>query len=181
MKVFDAHMREVESPDERLGRLRSESLPVAHRWVVDEPELTEERVVAEYPETGGRDVAVVVVSPERGHWETLWPDGSPCPWDGEPSEWWPRDAPVPSLWEVLRWEPYTAEELEERRLMEERREALAREQGAREAMLLALPGEQAAQDDALCALYELAEAQREVIESQDDAICAVYEMMAGGE
>ncbi len=31
----------------------------------------------------------------------------------------------------------------------------------------------------LCALYELCEAQRAVIEEQDDAICAVYEMIGG--
>lgn len=177
MRVFDEAMREVAEPDLSAGRVSSELLPVVHRWVVDEPAVEREEVVAYYPETGGFDVRTVVEVPERGHWETAWAGGGACPWDGEPSEWWPRDEPVPSLWEVGVYAPYAPEELEERRLLEERRAALERAQADREAMLLALPGEQAAQDDALCALYELCEAQREVIESQDDAICAVYEMM----
>lgn len=75
--------------------------------------------------------------------------------------------PEEPLWEdVLRWVPYTEAEREE-----------AREAAERGAALGSLHADQAAQDDALCALYEMCEAQAKVIAEQDDAICAVYEMI----
>lgn len=180
MRVFDEGMREVPEPDLSAGRVERRRVPVGLAWVVDEPELTEERVVAEYPETGGRDVAVAVVSPERGHWEASWGFGGACPYDEEVPADWPH-GPCETSWEVGVWVPYTEPELAERAAREAEAEAGRIAHERREAMLGALPSEQAAQDDALCALYEMCEAQRAVIDSQDDAICAVYEMMAGGE
>ena len=133
-------------PDPEAGGSVARSVAVVHSWVVDEPARVVEEVVAYYPETGGRDVELVVEVPEQGHWETV-------------------------------WVPWTGEELAERARLAAEAEAAREAFEAREVWLASAPGEQAAQDDAICALYELCEAQRGVIESQDDAICAVYEMI----
>ncbi len=178
MMVFDEGMRALADPDLSEGRVERRRVPVRLSWAVDEPEVAEERVVAEYPETGGRDVELAVVSPERGHWEASWAYATPCPYDvGVPADW-PHEA-CATTWEVGVWVPLTEEERAERARLEREAEAERAASEGREAMLAALPSEQAAQDDALCALYELCEAQRAVIEEQDDAICAVYEMIGG--
>lgn len=165
-------------PDPGSGRAVPRRVAVAHRWVVDAPAVAHEEVVAYYPETGGRDVSLVVEVPEQGHWETFLEDGSRPAFSGPtPPDDMSGLGEVRDSWEAAVWVPWTEAELEEMAAREAERARAQAGLAAREAMLLALPGEQAAQDDALCALYELAEAQREVIESQDDAICAVYEMM----
>ena len=84
---------------------------------------------------------------------------------------------VPGTWDVEVWVPWTGEELAERARLAAEAEAAREAFEAREVWLDSAPAEQASQDDAICALYELCEAQREVMESQDDAICAVYEMI----
>lgn len=165
-------------PDASLGRGVARAVAVRHLWVVDEGPAYEERVVAEYPETGGRDVELVEVSPGRGHWETQDASGSPVAYDGPlPPEEMSGLGEVPGTWEVAVWVPWTDAELAERAALAEQ-EAAAREAfEGRKRWIGQAPAEQAAQDDAICALYELCEAQREVMESQDDAICAVYEMI----
>lgn len=165
-------------PDASLGRGVARAVAVVHRWEVDEEPLYEERVVAEYPETGGRDVELVEVSPGRGHWETEDASGSPVAYDGPlPPEEMSGLGEVPGTWDVEVWVPWTGEELAERARLAAEAEAAREAFEAREVWLACAPDEQAAQDDAICALYELCEAQREVMESQDDAICAVYEMI----
>lgn len=165
-------------PDASLGRGVARAVAVVHRWEVDEEPLYEERVVAEYPETDGRDVELVEASPGRGHWETEDASGSPVAYDGPlPPEEMSGLGEVPGTWDVEVWVPWTGEELAERARLAEEAEAAREAFEAREAWLACAPGEQAAQDDAICALYELCEAQRGVMESQDDAICAVYEMI----
>lgn len=165
-------------PDASLGRGVARAVAVRHLWVVDEEAVYEERVVAEYPETGGRDVELVEASPGRGHWETQDASGSPVAYDGPlPPEEMSGLGEVPGTWDVEVWVPWTGEELAERARLAAEAEAAREAFEAREVWLDSAPAEQAAQDDAICALYELCEAQREVMESQDDAICAVYEMI----
>lgn len=165
-------------PDASLGRGVARAVAVRHLWVVDEEAVYEERVVAEYPETGGVDVALVEVSPGSGHWETTDASGLPVAYDGPlPPEEMSGLGEVPGTWDVEVWVPWTGEELAERARLAAEAEAAREAFEAREVWLDSAPDEQAAQDDAICALYELCEAQREVMESQDDAICAVYEMI----
>ncbi len=165
-------------PDASLGRGVARSVAVRHLWVVDEEAVYEERVVAEYPETGGVDVALVEVSPGSGHWETTDASGLPVAYDGPlPPEEMSGLGEVPGTWDVEVWVPWTGEELAERARLAAEAEAAREAFEGRERWIGQAPAEQAAQDDAICALYELCEAQREVMESQDDAICAVYEMI----
>lgn len=167
-------------PDPDAGRSVARSVAVVHSWVVDEPARVVEEVVAYYPETGGRDVELVVEVPEQGHWETRMADGREPAFQGPlPPEEMSGLGEVPGTWEVAVWVPWTEAEIAERAALAEEAEAAREAYEQRELWLACAPDEQAAQDDAICALYELCEAQREVMESQDDAICAVYEMMGG--
>ncbi len=165
-------------PDPETGGSVARSVAVVHSWVVDEPARVVEEVVAYYPETGGGDVELVVEVPEQGHWETRMADGREPAFRGPlPPEEMSGLGEVPGTWDVEVWVPWTGEELAERARLAAEAEAAREAFEAREVWLASAPGEQAAQDDAICALYELCEAQRGVIESQDDAICAVYEMI----
>ena len=143
-------------PDASLGRGVARAVAVRHLWVVDEEAVYEERVVAEYPETGGVDVALVEVSPGSGHWETTDASGLPVAYDGPlPPEEMSGLGEVPGTWEVAVWVPWTDGELAERAALAEQ-EAAAREAfEGRERWIGQAPAEQAAQDDAICAVYEM--------------------------
>ena len=91
MRILDMNGNEITNPDFSLGRLEEEKLFVAHHEAV---EATEEKghyeVVAEYPETGGKDVEWLVDVPAVETREA---------WD--------------EYEDVLRYIPYSEEELEE--------------------------------------------------------------------
>lgn len=91
MRILDMNNNEIASPDLTMGRLEKESLLIQHHEAREAiKEVGRYEVVAEYPETGGKDVAWVVDVP-----------GVPAcdAWD--------------EYEEIMRYIPYTAEELEE--------------------------------------------------------------------
>lgn len=91
MRILDMNNNEIASPDLALGRLEKESLLIQHHEAREAiKEVGRYEVVAEYPETGGKDVVWVVDVP-----------GVPAcdAWD--------------EYEEIMRYIPYTAEELEE--------------------------------------------------------------------
>lgn len=135
MKIYDEDFNVIESPDLEAGCTVAESRRITHRWVVDVAEETHEEVVAEYPETGGKDVAVVVDVAERGHWETRTENGDPVDYDGEIPDDWPHDAEVPGVEEYLLYRPYTEEELAEIGREKEERERAEAEAAAQAAVL----------------------------------------------
>lgn len=173
MRIVDAEGAEVESPDLSLGHLVADRLLIARHPAV---EAVEEQghweTVAEYPETGGRDVVWAVDV------ETV-----------EAAEAWDE-------WEdVWRYVPYTPEELaeiereraeaeaaaeearkkaEEARKKEEERDAIT---DATPARFEAVEAVQLDHDEAVASLYEAVSASR--IET-DEAIVALYESMIGG-
>lgn len=162
-------------PDPDAGRSVARSVAVVHSWVVDEPARVVEREVAYYPETGGRDVELVVEVPEQGHWETRMEDGREPAFHGPVPSWEMSGlGEVADTWEVAVWLPWTEAELAERARLAAEAEAAREAHEGRERWLASAPSEQAAQDDAICALYE---AQLAMQEEQDAAICALYEMM----
>lgn len=168
----------VAEPDPASGRAVPRRVPVVHRWVVDAPAVAHEEVVAYYPETGGRDVELVVEVPEQGHWETALEDGSRPPFPGPtPPDDMSGLGEVPDSWEAQVWVPWTEAELAEMEARRAEAEAAALALAERERWLASAPDEQAAQDDAICALYELCEAQGAVMDEQDEALCALYEMI----
>lgn len=173
MRIVDAEGAEVESPDLSLGHLVADRLLIARHPAV---EAVEEQghweTVAEYPETGGRDVvwAVDVEAVEAAEAWDEWED-------------------------VWRYVPYTPEELaeiereraeaeaaaeearkkaEEARKKEEERDAIT---DATPARFEAVEAVQLDHDEAVASLYEAVAASR--IET-DEAIVALYESMIGG-
>lgn len=133
MIVYDESGERLDNYDLDAGRVRIEDRDVLHRWVVDAEEEGEWAIVAEYPETGGKDVEWRVTSPEEGHWETVDAESGNvvADFDGTLSDDWPHDAPVSDIFEYAIYHPYSEEELEERE--KQRQEA---EYASRQAMQL---------------------------------------------
>ena len=91
MRILDANNNEITSPDLALGRLEKESLLIQHHEAIAAiEEVGHYEVVAEYPETGGKDVKWVVDIPGVSARDA---------WD--------------EYEEIMRYIPYTAEELAE--------------------------------------------------------------------
>lgn len=116
MIVFDETGEVIEDYDLEKGQVTTEHKDVMHRWIVDNPEEGEWETIAEYPETGGRDVEWKVTSEEVGHWETIDADTEePIEhFDGVIADDWPHDHPVEDVFEYGIYRPYTPEELVER-------------------------------------------------------------------
>lgn len=120
MIVYDkktGQKKEGFTHDPELGELKAETIPVWHRWIVDKPAVMQEQVVAEYPETGGKDIEYVVVEPEEGHWQTYDANGDVVKdYDGEYDEKWPHGTDgIYGEFTYGLYTPYTAEEIEKRR------------------------------------------------------------------
>lgn len=187
MKVFDENWNEIESPDLEVGAVEMESVDVIHTWIVDSPEQSHERVLAVYPETGGKDVEIVIDEPEQGHWETRGMDGNLLPCDDVPDDL-SKDNPVQCVWDALRYRLLTEEELSQRAEQRKRKEEERELKEQREAFLESAPERltaaeecQSEADDALCALYEESLQQQTILSEQDDAICELYELVRGGD
>lgn len=113
MIIYDESGERLDSYDTDAGSVRIEEKAVLHRWAVDAEEAGEYVTVAEYPETGGKDVEWRVTSPEEGHWETVDAESGEAvaDYDGVVPEDLPHDVETPDIWEYGVYVPYTEEEL----------------------------------------------------------------------
>lgn len=176
MLILDESGAVVADPDLESGRVVERALAVTVSWAVDEPERGHEEVVAEYPETGGRDVAWVVDEPERGHWEASDAAGGPVElWDGEVPHDWPHELPMADVWRYGVYVPYTGAELAEVAAERRAAEEAARAAAEREAWLAAAPGEL---DDAQQAVAELGVVAADTALTMEDLLDAVAEIGA---
>ena len=90
MRILDVNNLEITNPDLNLGHLEPDKIFLRHHAAVEPTaEVGHYEVIALYPETGGKDVAWVVDVP-----------GTPA------KEAWDEYE------EILRYIPYTPEELE---------------------------------------------------------------------
>ena len=173
MRIVDAEGAEVESPDLSLGHLVADRLLIARHPAV---EAVEEQghweTVAEYPETGGRDVvwAVDVEAVEAAEawdeWEDVWRYVLYTP--EELAEIERERAEAEAAAEEAR------KKAEEARKKEEERDAIT---DATPARFEAVEAVQLDHDEAVASLYEAVAASR--IET-DEAIVALDESMIGG-
>ena len=165
MVIFDEDMNELENPDLDNGILDSKYVSVYHQYVVDVPAEFHEEIVAEYPETGGKDVAIVYDVEEQGHWETRFTEtGELTDFDGFIDDAWPRDALIEDAKEISIYRPLTQEEIEANKQYE-----LAEQQRIENEQLVeAMP-------DLLCAMYEENLQLKETIDQQEEVLCAMYE------
>lgn len=122
MIVYDEDGIRLDDFDETTGRVEIATKDVVHKYVVDTEEQGHYQTIAEYPETGGKDVEWRVTSPEEGHWETVDSDTGEAvtDFDGVVPGDLPHDVETPDIWEYGVYVPYTAEELAQ---MEEDRAA----------------------------------------------------------
>lgn len=186
MRTYDEDMNPVESPDLEAGWLAARERIVVHRWVVDVEEQGHDEVIAEYPETGGKDVAWVVDVEEKGHWETRTVSGEAVEFDGEVPDGLPHDSEIADVEQYAVYTPYTPDELAEiAREMEEAERAKA-DAEAREAYLAgaparteALEGGQEEQMDALAELGALAAGSAVTLEDVLNAVAELGAMVAG--
>lgn len=155
MVILDKGGNVVDSPDYDSGRVEYEQMLVTHHYVVDTEEKGHWETIAEYPETGGKDVEWCIDEQEVGHWETLDGNGKPVEhYDGIVPEGMSHDCDVPDVWHFGRYIEYTPEELEQI-------EAAKRESEEAAAQVAAIPDRINSIDDqltniqlALVGLYE---------------------------
>ena len=114
MVVYDENGKKIEDYDLNKGYLTRKSKSVEHQWVVDSEEQGEWVTIREYPETDGKDVEWRVTAAERGHWKTTDANGvEVADFDGNISDDWPHDIPVPNIFEYTVYHAYTNTELAE--------------------------------------------------------------------
>lgn len=110
MRILDEKGRSVDSPDMDAGRLVEGSRPIYHRFEVTQHEQGHYETVAEYP-NGGKDVAWVVDVPEEGVWRTYDDDGNELEDAPQVPDGAPREIEVPDLERVMRYIPFTEDEI----------------------------------------------------------------------
>lgn len=114
MIVYNESGNRIEEYDINKGYLTRKSKSVEHQWVVDSEEQGEWVTIKEYPETGGKDVEWRVTVAESGHWKTTDAEGKEVEeFDGNISDDWPHDMPVPDIFEYAVYHAYTNAELAE--------------------------------------------------------------------
>lgn len=150
------------------GRLYDAEIGFTATYETISPEVTEQRVVREYP-NGGKDVEIVVISPEVGKWVVETDGGEDVTGLVDVPQWAQRsDSPVHFVDSVRIFHQWTPGESDDMAANEKRRELL-------DNMLES--GFVDGTDDAICELYEISLAQQDVMDEQDAAICALYEMI----
>lgn len=175
MRIYDEDFSIVESPDLDAGSISIGSRRIFHRWVVDAEERSHEEVIAEYPETGGKDVSIVVDVEEQGHWETRTESGDEVDYDGTIPDDWPHDAAIENVEEYMLYRVYTDDELAEiaeRKRLDDEARAKAAE---REAFLSAAPERI---DDTEQAVAELGVLAAGSVTTLDDVLDAIAELGA---
>lgn len=138
MIVFDEYDNIIDNPDLNLGYIEKKLIPVIHKYIVDEPAITHEVVIREYPETGGKDVEIVVDVPEQGHWETTDQNGKPITEFNGSLVGFPKDRPIEDTWEYGLYIPYTEDELAQR---DEELEKMSEETEKREEFMQNAPSQ----------------------------------------
>lgn len=118
MNTFDKEMNFIESPDLEKGYLTKKTIELTWNYVLESEEEGHWEVIAEYPETGGKDVEWAIDVPEVGHWDAKYEDGAPVDmehYDGEeqPDESWDKTTVYTTPWTYQLYTPYTSEELEQ--------------------------------------------------------------------
>lgn len=143
MLIIDEKTREILKDfklDENKGVLFQEQLPVFYRYILEEPAEYEEVVVAEYPETGGKDVEYREIKAEKGHWEMLNEKGEILDYPIQIEiEYFGKDEIVQDILSLNIYHAYTAEELAKIKAQEEERIRQEEEAAKKEAIFNALP------------------------------------------
>lgn len=150
----------IEDPDLNLGYIYSSDLNVKYRYILEKPAEYKDVVIAEYPETGGKDIIQEVVSPEVGHWEMLNEDDEVLPYPiTVNTNGFPKEVEIPDILQLEVYHKYTEFELEEVERQKKEAEEAAKEAQEKQEIMDAMPGRvddlETAQDDVILLLADI--------------------------
>ena len=109
--ILNENGKEITNPDFNLGYITQDKTLVFISWVVDEPAVTKQVVIKEYP-NGGKDVKTETVVPEKGHWEVVDENGKPVKGYEVPDNL-QHGTDIPDYFYFERYKLYTPEQLEQ--------------------------------------------------------------------
>ena len=159
--IIDEITKEViTDPDLDAGILLDSEMPVWYQYILEQAATYQEIVVAEYPETGGKEVEYEEVTPEIGHWEMTDKEGNILPYEiSIDTDFLPKDEKLPDTLYFQVYHTYTPEELEEQRKEAEEAERLEKEMREKQETMDAIPGRvdeiESAQDDVILLLADI--------------------------
>ena len=166
----DVFERYENEPDLSMGQIIVKYRKVIYVYQITKEEISHEEVIAEYPETGGKDVEIIVDSPEEGFWEIrdFYTNEKIGIDDSFIDDSCPHDAILQSEIPYDVFVPFTPEELEEN-LKQQKQFELEQQQKLENDQLLGdMP-------DILCAMYEENLQLKDTIDQQEEVLCAMYE------
>lgn len=161
MIIIDELTKEVlTDPNLELGEVTSVRIDVAYHYVVEQAAKYEEVIVAEYPDTGGKDVEMRLVSPEIGYWEMLDKEGTVLPYEIElDTAHLPKDENTADIITIGVYHTYTSIELEEIEKQKQEAEKAAKKAQEKQEIMDAIPGRvdeiESAQDDVILLLADI--------------------------
>lgn len=177
-KIYDENWSPLADPDLNKGYTESCERPIYHVYVIDQEEISHEEIIREYPETGGKDVEIVIDQEEKGHWvsydkatDEVIPDfdNSYVESNGVPHEMVFEDLEFAQI-----YHPFTQDQIEENEKKRKEFEAQQQKQAENEQLLDDMP-------ELLCSMYEENLQLKDTIDQQEEVLCAMYETMIGGE
>lgn len=120
---------DIANVDENLGEITQVNHSIVYRYILERPAEYKEVIIAEYPETGGKDVEYQEVSPEVGHWEMFDTDQEmvldyPIEIDVTGL---PKDQETPNIITIVEYRPYSKQEIAELKAKKEEEERLIQE------------------------------------------------------
>lgn len=178
MALYDNDWNPIDDFDRELGYVDRVEREVYHQYVIHYPGKYHEEIVAEYPETGGKDVRVVCDEEPRGSWETYDSatgklvegfDNQYLIDNGYPTDLVHTDTEIADM-----YFPYTDEQLEQVRVEIEQEEKDLANKQENDQLLDDMP-------ELLCSMYEENLQLKDTIDQQEEVLCAMYESMIGGE
>lgn len=171
-KIYDENWNPLDDYDPNEGYTESCERPIYHIYVIDQEEISHEEVIREYPETGGKDVEIIIDQEEKGHWvaydkstDEIIPDldNTYVELNGVP-----HDMVFEDLEFAQMYHPFTQDQINENKKKREEFEAQQQKQAENEQLLDDMPA-------LLCAMYEENLHLKDTVDQQEDALCAVYE------
>lgn len=180
MLILDESGNVVLNPDLDTGYLEDRGRNVIHRYVIDVEGESHEEIIAEYPETGGKLVDIIIDVEEQGHWETRLETGEVVEFDGIIPDDFPHELERPDVQPYMLWRPYTAEQLAEIARQEEERARSEHAAEEREEFLVSAPDRveatEAGVDASMDALAEIGALVDDNTVTLEDILNAVAEL-----
>lgn len=182
MFIIDENTKEIiKDPDLDLGDIYDNEIEIYYRYILEKPAEYKEVVIAEYPETGGKDITHELVTPEVGHWEMIDTEGNILPYPIEIDiKGLLKEELTPDILQVGIYHKFTDEELKIREEERIKAEKEAKELAEKQKIMDELPNRVEAieygVDDSYDAIAELGVEVADHSISIDDIMDALVEL-----